>query len=271
MTHKNNLPIIAVIQMCSSHIVEENLATAQQFITEAAHRQASIAVLPENFVIMGKSEFDKVKYKENIGTGLIQNFLATMAKENNIWLVAGTIPLTTAQPNKVRAACLVYDNQGQVVSRYDKIHLFDAELNAQETYQESASVEAGQDIAVIETPIGKVGLAVCFDIRFPGQFKMLAKLGAQIFIIPAAFTEKTGKAHWHVLMRARAIDTFSYVVGSAQGGCHSNQRETYGHSIIINPWGEIIAEKADNTPGIIYAPIDLGAVNKARQAIPLSD
>lgn len=257
---------IAAIQLCSSKDVNENLTAAQKYIQEAAQNGAQLIVLPEMFAIMGMDQHDYDHAKELIGNGPIQTFLANEAKTNKIWIVGGTIPLQG--PHKIRAACMVYNDKGECVARYDKIHLFDVTLSANEQYKESDRIEAGDKVTVVETPFGKLGLAVCYDIRFPELFRQLFDKGAEMIAIPAAFTAKTGVAHWEVLARARAIENFSYVIGACQGGTHENGRETHGHSLIIDPWGAIAAEIAGTKSGIIYGEIDLKKLHAIRQSIP---
>lgn len=266
---KNKLSKIAAIQMCSSHHIDENLENAGKFIREAASQDAQLVVLPENFAFMGLNNADRFVHKEEMGHGKIQTFLSNQANANHLWIVGGTIPIACDHPQKVRAACLVYDEKGSMVARYDKIHLFDAIVSNKEEHKESSVVEPGNQIIVIDTPVGKLGLAVCFDVRFPSLFTKLVELGVEIIALPSAFTVPTGEAHWQTLTRCRAIDTFSYLIAPGQGGLHTNGRETFGHSVVIDPWGIILAEKADSTPGIIYAEIDLNRVYQCRKSIPL--
>ncbi len=260
---------IAAIQMCSSHNINDNLAMAKQLITEAAKNKAELVVLPENFAIMGLKPSDKVLVKEKLGQGKIQHFLSVQAKANNIWIVGGTIPIESDDANKVRASSLVFDAQGNLVARYDKMHLFDVTISDHETHRESDTIQPGNEIVVVDTPFGKLGLAVCYDVRFPELFRCLFNKGAEIFILPSAFTVPTGEAHWEVLTRSRAIENFCYLIGAAQGGLHSNGRKTYGNSLIVAPWGNIIAKKEGTEAGIIYATIDLNKVYEARKAIPV--
>ena len=262
-------PIIAVIQMCSSSNVDENLNTVEKLINEAVKHHAKMVVLPEMFAVMGEKASDKVDVKEVLGEGKIQRFLSAQAREHNIWIVGGTIPIAGDDKNKIRAACLVYNNEGKMVGRYDKIHLFDVSLSEKETYKESETTEPGDQIVVIDTPFGKLGLAVCYDIRFPELFRALFDKGAEMIALPAAFTVPTGEAHWEVLARARAIETFSYIIGACQGGTHANGRQTFGHSLIITPWGNIAAKQNNTEEGITYAEIDLDKVHEARRKIPI--
>lgn len=264
----NKQSIIAAIQMCSTGDVSENLKTAEKFIKEAAKNRANIVVLPEMFAIIGSSPNDKVLEKEKFGDGKIQRFLSEQAKQNKIWIVGGTIPIQSTNPNKVRAASLVYNDLGHCVARYDKIHLFDVTLSENEVYKESDTTEAGDDIIVVDTPFGKLGLAVCYDLRFPELFRRLLNKGAEIIALPSAFTVTTGKAHWEILTRSRAIENFCYIIGACQGGTHSDGKKTYGHSIIVEPWGSVAASKEDIESGIIYAAINLDKVHLARKFIP---
>lgn len=259
---------VAAISMCSSHVITENLTTAARLIKEAAENGAKLIVLPEMFAIMGKAPADKVTVKELFGEGIIQDFLSNEAKKNNIWLVGGTIPICCDEPAKINASCLVYSHLGKCMARYDKIHLFDAVISESESYQESDSTQAGHQAVVVETPIGKLGLAVCYDLRFPNLFTTLRNRGAEIIAVPAAFTVKTGEAHWKLLARSRAIDSFCYILGACQVGIHANGRKTYGHSLIVDPWGVVADERHDATEGVVYAQIDMNQLYKIRQSLP---
>jgi len=263
------MTICAAIQMASSPNVSANLPTAGQLIAEAADAGAKLIVLPENFAIMGEHEQDKVKVREVEGEGPIQDFLSTTAKKHGVWLVGGTIPLVANADNKVRAACLVYNDQGEQVARYDKIHLFDVSVpGTDEVYKESDSIEAGNHIGMVDTPYGKLGIAVCYDLRFPEFFRTAAIEGVEILAVPAAFTAETGAAHWEVLLRARAIENQCYVIASNQGGFHINGRKTFGHSMIIDPWGVILDCYKTGT-GFVHADIDLEKLEKMRQSFPV--
>ncbi len=262
---------IAAIQMCSSESVDENLQMAYRLIGEAAEQGAKLVALPEMFPLITDKNDWRLHARESFGQGKIQDFLAHTAQHYGVWLVGGTIPILNQQGDKVRAACLVYNELGVRVARYDKIHLFDVVLSATEYYRESDTVEAGENSVVVETPFGRLGLAICYDVRFPELFNELFKKGAEIIVLPSAFTVKTGEAHWHVLTRARAIDTFCYVLAPAQSGTHASGRKTYGHSVIIDPWGTIIAECKEQKSGVIYADINLEEIYKVRKAIPIED
>lgn len=260
---------IAAIQMCSSHMVDDNLLAAAHLIEQAAKQNARLVVLPENFAIMGLTDFDKYKVKEDFGVGKIQGFLSAQARKNHVYIVAGTIPVACDEENKVRAASLVFNDEGQCVARYDKIHLFDVTISDTEKYQESDSIQPGDKIVTVDTPFGKLGLSVCYDLRFPELFRCLFNAGAEILIVPAAFTVKTGNAHWEVLLRSRAIENFSYVIGAGQGGTHTSQRQTYGNSLIIAPWGNVLARCEGAEIGVAIAEIDLVKLHELRKSIPV--
>lgn len=261
---------IAAIQMCSSNIVDINLEKVAQFIYESSQNDAQIIVLPEMFAIMGLEAIDKIKVREKFGQGRIQAFLSEQARMNNVWIISGTIPIEDKNfEHKIRASCLVFDNTGNCIARYDKIHLFDITLSSTEQYKESDTTQAGDELVVFDTPFGKIGLAICYDIRFPELFRCLLNKGAEIIVLPAAFTVPTGQAHWEILMRSRAIENFCYMIGSCQVGTHPSGRKTYGHSMIVEPWGNIAAINRSNDEGIIYSDIDLTKVYDARKSIPI--
>lgn len=261
--------IVAAIQMASGPNVDANLHEAARLIGQAKNAGAKLVVLPENFAIMGIDEKDKVAIREVEGAGPIQSFLVEQTKKHDVWIIGGTVPLECADPNKILAACLVYDNNGKCVARYDKIHLFDVDLVDQgESYNESETIEYGKPVLkVIDTPFGKIGLAVCYDLRFPEIFRGLLDLGAQIVVLPAAFTDTTGRAHWESLLRARAIENLIYVVASAQGGYHINGRATYGDSMIVDPWGTIL-HRIHTGPGLAIAEINLEYLESRRKTFP---
>lgn len=265
---------VAAIQMASGTNVSANLNEVSKQISLAVDSGAKLVVLPETFSIMGMQDADQLKVAEDEGVGPIQEFISEQAKKNKIWIIAGTIPLklnsnNAEYENKVYSACLVYNEKGEIVSRYDKVHLFDVHIDqTNETYFESETIEAGNKAIVVETPFGKVGLAICFDLRFPELFRKLVLLGAEIIVIPAAFTASTGKAHWEVLLRARAIENLSYVIASAQGGYHVSGRETYGNSMIIDPWGTIL-DRMDQGAGYVVADIDIDNLNTIRKSFPV--
>ena len=259
----------AAIQMASSPTVSYNLLEAEKLIAEAAKVGAKLIALPENFAIMGDHETDKLKVKEVEGTGTIQDFLSQTAKKYGVWLVAGTMPIVGNDENKVRAACLIYNELGEKVARYDKIHLFDVHVpNTNEVYRESDSIEAGSEPLIIDTPFGKLGIAICYDLRFPEFFRYMKNQGVEIIIVPAAFTHETGAAHWEILLRARAIENLCYIIAPNQGGFHKNGRRTFGHSMIIDPWG-VILDCYKMGSGFVIADIDLERLNKVRSTFPV--
>jgi nitrilase len=260
---------VAAIQMCSSHLLDQNLQSAALLIEKAAGNGAELVVLPEMFPIIGIKPTDKVDIKESYGEGKIQSFLSEQAEKNNVWIVGGTIPIACDDDNKIRSACIVYNSEGVAVARYDKIHLFDVSVSDTESYKESDTTEPGDSAVVIDTPVGKLGLAVCYDIRFPALFMHLMNHGAEIIAIPSAFTLQTGQAHWEILTRARALDAFCYIIGACQGGAHSSGRQTHGHSLIVNPWGKIENICMESGAGIVYADIDSEYLHKIRLSIPI--
>lgn len=261
--------LMAAIQMVSEPDMAANLATAADLLAEAAGRGAQLAVLPENFAQMGRRETDKLAVQETPGAGPIQDFLAEQAARHRLWLVGGTIPLRTAgDDQRVRAACLLFDDHGRQVARYDKVHLFDVQVvGSQERYAESATIEPGNRYVVVDTPWGRLGLAVCYDLRFPEQFRAMVDHGMEILALPAAFTASTGAAHWETLLRARAIENQCYVIASAQGGRHANGRETFGDSVIIDPWGLILDRRAWG-PGMALARMDRPFLENIRRQFP---
>lgn len=260
---------IALIQMISSAHIAENLKNAAQLMIQAKEAQASLVVLPENFALMGMQETDKVKCAESYQKGPIQDKISQLARDLGLWVVAGTIPIKSSG-SKVKASSIVYDDRGLTVARYDKIHLFDVRVSEQEAHEESRTIEGGTDLVVVDAPVGKIGLTVCYDLRFPELYQQLCAKGAQLFTVPSAFTAITGLAHWEVLLRARAIENLSYVLAANQGGHHENGRQTYGHSMIIEPWGKIIAQKEQGS-GCIIAEVDLHRLQQLRKQFPSVD
>lgn len=258
---------VAAIQMNSSSKIEENLDQARQLIDIAVTRGAGMVVLPENFAIMPATESQRLQAAEPEGRGEIQEFLQDQAKFHHIWVVGGTLPIKTSDPERVRSSCCVYDTEGRRVARYDKVHLFDVNLTNGESYLESAYIEPGDRSVVANTPFGSVGLTICYDVRFPELYRKLVEAGARLLLVPSAFTKSTGEAHWRVLLRARAIENQSYLVAPAQCGEHDNGRSTYGYSMIVDPWGEVIAELADG-PGVIMAEIEVNRLTKIRDNFP---
>ena len=263
------MTICAAIQMASGPQVSANLLEAEKLIAEAAKAGAKLVALPENFAIMGMDEYDKLKVCEQDGVGPIQDFLSQVAKKYHVWVVGGTIPLAANDPKKVRAACLVYDAEGARVGRYDKIHLFDVSVpDSGEEYRESDSVEPGEEICVVETPFGRLGVAVCYDLRFPEFFRAMSRQQLDIIVIPSAFPAKSGAAHWEALLRARAIENLCYVIAPNQGGFHKNGRQTYGHSMIVDPWG-VVLDCYKTGAGFVYGNIDKNRLEKTRLSFPV--
>lgn len=261
---------IACIQMTSSEDFGQNLITAQGFIHQAVEEGAEMLVLPENFALMGLDQADKLKHSEQMGHGPIQDFLSSQAAEHKMWIIGGTVPIAVPDAtDKVYATSLVYNDEGECVAHYDKIHLFDVTLpQSKENYFESKFVKPGKETVVVDSPFGKLGLAVCYDVRFPEMFRAMQKQGAEIFMLPSAFTYRTGAAHWDILVRSRAIENLSYVVAACQTGQHTNARRTYGHSMIVNPWGEVQVCLPDN-PGVIISEINLDFLREIRQDFPV--
>jgi nitrilase len=259
---------MACIQMASGPNVGANLFEAEKLIYQAVKQGARLVVLPENFAIMGLKETDKLAVREVDGKGPIQDFLSSQAKRHKVWLVGGTIPMAAKDPGKVRAACLVFNDQGQRVARYDKIHLFDVQVvGSDERYTESETIEAGSELAVIDTPFGKLGLAICYDLRFPELFRAMLDQGMELIAVPSAFTAITGRAHWETLVRTRAIENLAYVFAAAQGGYHINGRETHGDAMIVDPWGTVL-DRLPRGSGVVCAEIDLERVRSTRRNFP---
>lgn len=258
----------AAIQMATGPNVSANLLTAEQLVEEAVSNNAGLVVLPEHFAFMGKNENDVLTIMEREGDGPLQTFLSQLASKHGIWIVGGTIPIESCKAGKVFATSMVFDDEGQEVARYDKIHLFDVNLvEADEQYTESTTYDTGDKVCVVDTPFGKLGVAVCYDLRFPEQFRNMVDLGMEIIALPASFTAITGKAHWETLVRARAIENLSYVIAAAQGGFHLSGRETHGHSMIVDPWGTVLAQ-VPRGPGSISVKMDTEFLSATRRNFP---
>jgi len=255
---------VAAVQTVAGGDVEANLAQAEPLIGQAAAEGARLVVLPEYFGIFGAQATDKLAVRETEGSGLQQAFLARLARVHGIWLVGGTVPLASADPARVRSACLMYGPDGQRVARYDKIHLF-AFTRGDERYDEGKTIEPGTEVVTVDLPCGRVGLSVCYDLRFPELYRGMGTLA--LILVPAAFTATTGAAHWHLLLRARAVENQCYVLAAAQGGLHPGGRRTYGHSLLIDPWGAIVAER-DQGPGIVVGDVDPGRIQAVRAELP---
>jgi deaminated glutathione amidase len=261
---------VAAVQMVSGPQVSANLEAAQRLIGEAAAAGARLVVLPENFALMGLNETDKLAVAERPGDGTIQAFLSAQARLHALWLVGGTLPMACEDAARVRAACLVYDPRGACVARFDKMHLFDVEVAAGESYCESATLEPGERPVALDTPAGRLGLSVCYDLRFPELFRHLLGQGMEVVALPAAFTAATGAAHWQVLVRARAIENQCYVIAAAQGGVHANGRQTHGESMIVDPWGTVMAARAKGE-GVVVATLSRSHLQAIRRRFPALD
>lgn len=258
----------AALQMTSGPDVEANLATADALLEQAAAAGARLAVLPENFAFMGLADADKRNVAEAPGEGPIQTALAAAARRCSLWIIAGTIPLRLEHEERVAAASLAFDPEGRVAGRYDKIHLFDVSIpGKKENYRESANIAPGKATNLVDTPVGRVGLTVCYDVRFPELYRGLASAGAQLFTVPSAFTAPTGRAHWETLLRARAIENLCYVIAPAQTGFHPSGRETYGDSMIVDYWGRVLGRRPRGR-GIVVADIDLEHQAQVRETFP---
>ena len=255
---------IAAVQMISGPEVVPNLETAARLIAAAAAAGAQLVALPEYFPFIGATDADRLAAREREGDGPMQRFLAAAARRHGIWLVGGSIPLAADDAAKLRNSCLVFDPRGRQVARYDKIHLFGFS-KGEESYDEAATIEAGDDVVAFDAPCGRVGVAICYDLRFPELFRALGK--PDLLVIPAAFTDTTGRAHWELLLRARAVENQCYVLASAQGGLHPTGRMTHGNSMIVDPWGEILA-RMDKGEGIVVADIDPSRIAEVRSSLP---
>jgi len=255
---------VAAIQMASGPHVAANLQEAERLIALAAATGARIVALPEYFAILGMKETDKVAVREPDGHGPIQDFLATQARRHRVWIVGGSVPLESAIEGKVRNSCLVYDQDGERVARYDKIHLFGFEMG-QERYSEERTIEPGKQVCVVDSPFGRIGISVCYDLRFPELYRAMGEV--DLIMVPSAFTETTGKAHWDTLVRARAIENLAYVVAPAQGGYHVNGRETHGHTMIVDPWG-VVLDRLPRGSGVVVAGVNPTYQAKIRRSLP---
>jgi nitrilase len=254
----------AALQMVSTPEVMSNLESADRLIAAAAAAGARLAALPENFYLIGRHEADKVKLREPEGEGPIQSFLAAAARRHRVWIVGGTAPISCADPGRIRSACLVFDDSGRRVARYDKMHLFRFEAG-DERYDESRTLEAGESAVAVRSPFGRLALSVCYDVRFPELYRELGDFDAMF--VPSAFTVPTGAAHWETLLRARAIENQAYVIAPAQGGLHPSGRRTYGHSMIVDPWGQVLAVRPEGE-GVLLAEIDTDRVREVRASLP---
>jgi predicted amidohydrolase len=255
---------VAAVQMTSGPRVPDNLAEAARLVENAVDRGAQLVALPEYFPIFGLDERDKVKVREEEGSGPIQAFLAETARRHKIWLVGGSVPLVAKVSDKVRNTTLVYDDTGRQVARYDKIHLFAFE-QGNESYSEPRTIEPGSEVVAFDSPFGRIGLSICYDLRFPELYR--AMKGVDLILAPSAFTATTGRAHWETLIRARAIENLAYVLAPAQGGLHENKRQTNGDTMLVDPWG-IVLERLSTGSGVIVGEIDHAHLKRVRQSLP---
>ncbi|ABE50013.1 carbon-nitrogen hydrolase family protein [Methylobacillus flagellatus] len=265
--NKNSIPgihRIAAIQMASGPYVAANLSEAERLIEIAVNMGARLIALPEYFAIMGLKDTDKVAVREKEGSGPIQRFLSKTAKKHQVWIIGGSVPLECGNPDKVRNTCLVFDDRGKQVARYDKIHLFGFE-KGDEHYQEKKTIEPGNKVVTVDTPFGKLGLSICYDLRFPELYRAMGEV--DIIAVPSAFTETTGKAHWETLVRARAIENLCYVIAPGQGGYHASGRETHGNSMIVDPWG-VVQDRLPRGSGIVISSINTAYLKSLRKSLP---
>jgi predicted amidohydrolase len=255
---------IAGVQMASGPNVSANLNEARRLIEMAVEQGAQLVALPEWFAIMGLRDTDKLAIREKDGDGPIQQFLSAMARSHRVWLIGCSVPLESGDPGRVHNSMLVYDENGRRAARYDKIHLFSLDLG-QEQFSEERTIHPGNEVKVVETPLGRIGLSVCYDLRFPELYRAMRDV--DVIVVPAAFTETTGRAHWEALIRARAIENLAYVLAPAQGGYHLNGRETHGHSMIVDPWG-VVLDRLPRGSGVVVAGINPTYQAQLRKSLP---
>ncbi len=260
---------LATIQMCSTADVENNLRQAAEFLERAAEDGADFALLPEYFPIISDDETDKLQLQEKFGEGPLQTFLSNKASELGMWIAGGTIPIRTNIDNKVASSCLLYSPEGNCTARYDKMHLFDVCVDSKEreSYKESRTITPGREVVVADTPFAKLGLSICYDLRFPELYREMVAEGAKIITVPSAFTFSTGKRHWQMLLSARAVENLCFVIASNQCGNNTDNRRTWGHSMIIDPWGDILCSM-EHEPGVACADIDLSRLEELRHSFP---
>lgn len=269
VTESVNDWVVAALQMISSDVLQQNLVQLEGLLAEAVTQGAQLVVLPENFALMPKQSSQLLPLAEDLGAGPVQDFLARLAKKHGCWIVAGSLPIRSACADKVYATCLVYDDSGQQRAHYYKIHLFDVEVADQTgRYCESDTFAPGEKTVVLDTPFGRLGLSICYDLRFPELYRQLLQQGAELIVAPSAFTEVTGRAHWSLLCRTRALENSCYLIAANQGGLHINGRSTYGHSMIVDPWGEVLAE-LNSGSGIAVVRLTKTQLNKVRTSFPV--
>ncbi len=255
---------VAAVQMVSGADIRQNLLDAERLVAEAAARGARLVALPEYFPLISADETAKVRAREHDGAGPLQDFLGETARRHQVWLIGGSIPLAAAAPDKVRNSCLVFDDGGRRVARYDKIHLFGFRRGT-EQYDESRSIEAGDAVVAFDSPFGRIGLSICYDLRFPELYRAMGAV--DLLVVPAAFTHTTGQAHWELLLRARAVENLCYVLAAAQGGTHSGGRRTWGDSMVVDPWGVVLDRLAQGA-GVVVADLDPARSSELRQNLP---
>ena len=261
----------AALQMNSSPDLSDNLKRCADLIKQAVDQGARLIVLPETFAFMGGALREQLDVAEEQGQGEVQDFLSRQAAWHRIYLVGGTVPIQTEEEARVYGMCPLYNDKGECIASYKKIHLFDVDLpERNESYRESSVFKPGSEAVVVQTPLGRIGLAVCYDLRFPELFRLLLLENAEIIAFPSAFTKHTGRAHWHLLLRARAVENQAWVIGANQVGRHANNRSTYGHSAIVEPWGHVVADAKEDTEQVVIAEIDLEQQAKLRQSFPCS-
>ncbi|WP_435874690.1 carbon-nitrogen hydrolase family protein [Pandoraea capi] len=256
---------VAAAQMVSAPDVSRNLQDAARLVAEAADAGAQLVLLPEYFCYMGQRDTDKLALRETPGSGPIQDFLAETARRHGVWLIGGTLPLAAPEPERVLNTTLVFSPEGAPAARYDKIHLFNF-VKGEEAYDEARTIRPGDAVRTFEAPFGRVGLSVCYDLRFPELYRAMGD--CTLMVVPAAFTYTTGRAHWELLLRARAVENQCYVLASAQGGHHENGRRTWGHSMLIDPWGDIVAQRDTEGAGVVVGEIDPARLAGVRQSLP---
>ncbi len=261
---------MASIQMNSGEDVQANLKQATALIRQAADEGAEFVLLPEFFPLLSDDAQAKVQLKEKLGSGPLQDFLAQQATDNRIWLMGGTLSIDCGEPQRIYNTCILYTPEGIISHSYNKIHLFDVSVERDETYNESSSIAPGNELVVADTPLGHFGMTVCYDLRFPEMYRRLLDMGATIFTVPAAFTYATGKRHWQLLLQARAVENLCFVIASNQTGTNTPTRRTWGHSMIIDPWGEVLAS-VEAGPGIAAADINLNRLRELRHSFPALD
>jgi len=255
---------MAAIQMVSGPRVADNLQVAGRLIEDAVAQGAELVVLPEYFPVIGAADVDRVRAREDFGRGPIQDWLAATARRHGIWIFAGSLPLTATIPDKMRNSTLVFNPAGDCVERYDKVHLFGFR-KGDESYDEASFIEPGSQLVSVDTPFGMVALSICYDLRFPELYRALGTV--DLILVPAAFTDITGRAHWEILLRARAIENQCYLLAAGQGGRHENGRLTHGNSMIVDPWGEILDRKMKG-PGVVIADLDHARIAEIRESLP---